>query len=132
MGDAGGRESACSRWGPHTAGDLIVHVPDAEVVFAADVLFVGVVPVMWAGPTANWLDALDRILSLDLAVIVPGTRAALRAEIRLLLRSTWPGWTRRGAWLGNGMSVMEAAHDLVLDPDYRDAPWGGWDAPSGS
>ena len=27
------------------------------------------------------------------------------------------------------MSVMEAARDLVLDPDYRYAPWGGWDYP---
>ena len=86
VGDAGGREVRLLEVGPaHTAGDLIVHVPDAEVVFAADVLFVGVVPVMWAGPTANWLDALDRILSLDPAVIVPGHGPLSGpAEIRLL------------------------------------------------
>src|SRR5207244_3678557 len=73
VGEAGGREVRLIEVGPaHTAGDLIVHVPDARVVFAADVLFIGVVPVMWAGPTSNWIAALDRILSLNPAVIVPG------------------------------------------------------------
>jgi glyoxylase-like metal-dependent hydrolase (beta-lactamase superfamily II) len=70
---AGGREVRLIEVGPaHTPGDLIVHVPDAGVVFAADVMFVGVLPVMWAGPTANWLAALDRILALGPRVIVPG------------------------------------------------------------
>src|SRR5436190_19545470 len=70
---AGGREVRLIEVGPaHTPGDLIVHVPDADVVFAADVMFVGVFPVMWAGPTANWLAALDRIIELRPAAVVPG------------------------------------------------------------
>ncbi len=38
----------------------------------ADVMFVGVIPIMWAGPAANWIAAIDRILALDPERIVPG------------------------------------------------------------
>ena len=34
----------------HTGGDVIVHVPDAGVVFAGDILFIGSTPIVWAGP----------------------------------------------------------------------------------
>lgn len=51
---AGTREINLIEVGPaHTAGDLIVYVPDAGVVVAADVMFVSVHPVMWAGPTGT-------------------------------------------------------------------------------
>src|SRR3954471_10344928 len=44
--EVGGREIRLVQVGPaHTPGDLVVHVPDARVVYAADVLFVGVTPV---------------------------------------------------------------------------------------
>jgi glyoxylase-like metal-dependent hydrolase (beta-lactamase superfamily II) len=56
----------------HTKGDILVHVPDDRVVFTADILFIGGHPVMWEGPVANWLAALDRILAMDVDAIVPG------------------------------------------------------------
>jgi len=129
-GDVGGREVQLFEVGPaHTPGDLIVHVPDAGVVFAADVMFVGVVPVMWAGPTGNWLAALERILSLDPAVIVPGHGPPAGREDVLALRDylVWVD-AAAGHRLARGMSVMDTARDLVLD-GYRDAPWGDWDSP---
>ena len=56
----------------HTDGDVIVHVPDAGVVFAGDILFVGGHPIMWSGPVSNWIAACDRILATGAEVIVPG------------------------------------------------------------
>jgi cyclase len=71
--DVGGRRVELIELGPaHTPGDLIVHVPDAGVVFAGDLMFVGVTPIMWVGPVENWLAGLDRILELDPRVVVPG------------------------------------------------------------
>jgi cyclase len=37
----------------HTDGDVIVHVPDAGVVYAGDILFIGGHPIMWTGPVHN-------------------------------------------------------------------------------
>src|SRR5690606_31948709 len=71
--DVGGREVRLIQVGPaHTAGDTIVHVPDARVLYAGDILFVGGTPIAWAGPIERWVAALDRILDMDVRVIVPG------------------------------------------------------------
>ncbi|HEY1358677.1 MAG TPA: MBL fold metallo-hydrolase [Thermoleophilaceae bacterium] len=131
VGDAGGREVRLYEVGPaHTPGDLIVHVPDAGVVFAADVMFVGVVPVMWAGPTDNWLAALDRILSLDPEVIVPGHGPLAGPDDVRALRE-YLAWVDAAARhrLERGLSVMDTARDLVLEDGYSEAPWADWDSP---
>ena len=49
----------------HTAGDVVVHLPDDGVVFTGDILFHGGHPIVWAGPVANWIAACDRILELQ-------------------------------------------------------------------
>ncbi|MEV4256181.1 MBL fold metallo-hydrolase [Spirillospora sp. NPDC049652] len=56
----------------HTSGDVLVHVPDAGVLFAGDILFVGGHPVVHTGPVGGWIAACDLILSLDADTIVPG------------------------------------------------------------
>jgi cyclase len=49
--DVGGREVRLIEVGPaHTPGDLIVWVPDTKMAIAADILFIGVTPIMWARP----------------------------------------------------------------------------------
>jgi glyoxylase-like metal-dependent hydrolase (beta-lactamase superfamily II) len=71
--DVGGRRVDLIQVGPaHTPGDLIVHVSDADVVFAGDLMFVEVTPIMWVGPVENWLAGLDRIIELAPRVVVPG------------------------------------------------------------
>src|SRR5205807_27798 len=71
--DVGGRQVELIEVGPaHTPGDLIVHVPDARVVFAGDLMFVAVTPIMWVGPVENWLAGLDRIIELEPRVVIPG------------------------------------------------------------
>jgi glyoxylase-like metal-dependent hydrolase (beta-lactamase superfamily II) len=129
--EAGGRGVGLIEVGPaHTAGDLIAHVPDVRVVFAADVLFIGVVPVMWAGPTSNWITALDRILSLDPEVIVPGHGPLCTAADVAALRD-YLSWVETEATLrlARGASVMDTARDLVLDEEYRSSAWANWDSP---
>jgi glyoxylase-like metal-dependent hydrolase (beta-lactamase superfamily II) len=71
--DVGGREVRLIQVGPaHTPGDALVHVPDARLLYAGDILFVGGTPIAWAGPIDRWIAALDRILDMDVATIVPG------------------------------------------------------------
>ena len=56
----------------HTAGDVVVQLPEDDVVFAGDVIFRGCTPLGWEGTFASWIAALERILKLAPAVIVPG------------------------------------------------------------
>lgn len=72
--DLGGRTVRLVHPGPaHTDHDVFVHVPDADVVFAGDLVEQGAPPSI--GPDAHvsdWPAALDRILDLNPVVVVPG------------------------------------------------------------
>jgi len=71
--DVGGRAVELIEVGPaHTAGDLLVHVPDTGTVFTGDILFIDGTPIVWAGPLANWIAACDLMLGMDVDVVVPG------------------------------------------------------------
>lgn len=56
----------------HTAGDVIIHLPEQRVVFAGDVIFRLCTPIGWEGTFAGWMNALDKIAELQPEVIVPG------------------------------------------------------------
>jgi cyclase len=118
---AGGREVELIEVGPaHTAGDLVVFVPDARVVFAADILFLQSTPVMWHGPLENWLAALELLLGLEADVFVPGHGpVGGRAEVELL-RDYW-NWLDKGVRESQqrGRSAPEAARDLAQDPGFE-------------
>lgn len=71
--DVGGRLVRLIEVGPaHTPGDVLVHVPDAGVLFTGDILFVGAAPLVWEGPVSRCVAACDLMLDLDVSVIVPG------------------------------------------------------------
>jgi 2-keto-4-pentenoate hydratase/2-oxohepta-3-ene-1,7-dioic acid hydratase in catechol pathway/glyoxylase-like metal-dependent hydrolase (beta-lactamase superfamily II) len=71
--EVGGREVHLLNLGPaHTAADSVVHVPDAGVLFAGDLLFIGCTPIVWAGPIANWVAACDAMIALEAPTVVPG------------------------------------------------------------
>lgn len=56
----------------HTKGDILVYLPKQRLVFTGDILFIGTHPIAWEGPVQNWIAACDRLLELDVDVIVPG------------------------------------------------------------
>lgn len=71
--EVGGRRIDILNLGPaHTAADSVVHVPDAGVLFGGDLLFIGCTPIVWAGPSANWVAACDTMIALDAPTVVPG------------------------------------------------------------
>jgi cyclase len=55
----------------HTAGDLMVLVGDADVLFAGDLCFFGVTPLAFQGDPAAWATLLGAVGDLA-ATIVPG------------------------------------------------------------
>ncbi|WP_283135881.1 fumarylacetoacetate hydrolase family protein [Rhizohabitans arisaemae] len=71
--DVGGREVRVMNLGPaHTGADSVVHVPDAGVLFAGDLLFIGCTPIVWSGPIGNWIAACDTMIATGAGAIVPG------------------------------------------------------------
>jgi len=106
----------------HTRGDTLVFVPDDRVLFSGDILFHGGHPIVWAGPISNWIGACDRILEMDVDVIVPGHGPLADKEAIRDLRSYFEYIEAEARKrFEAGMSALEAARDIALD-DY--ASWG--------
>jgi glyoxylase-like metal-dependent hydrolase (beta-lactamase superfamily II) len=126
--DVAGRTVELIEVGPaHTAGDVIVHVPDARTVYTGDILFIGGAPIVWAGPLANWVAACDLILGMDLDTVVPGhgplTDEAGVAAVRDYLAVVDSEATER---FHGGVDAFDAARDIgrVLGADERFAGLG--------
>ena len=106
----------------HTLGDTIAHVPDANVVFTGDLLFIEGTPIMWDGPVSNWLTACDRIIELGARTIVPGhgpvTDDSGVRDVQRYLAYVRDEATKR---FEAGMDETAAADDIDLT-DFRD--WG--------
>jgi glyoxylase-like metal-dependent hydrolase (beta-lactamase superfamily II) len=88
--DLGGRTVTLRHLGRgHTDHDLVVHVPDAAVVFAGDLVEQGAPPDLGDAVLAEWPATLDALLALRPTVVVPGHGdpvdaafvAAQRAEV---------------------------------------------------
>jgi glyoxylase-like metal-dependent hydrolase (beta-lactamase superfamily II) len=114
--DVSGRLVELIEVGPaHTNGDVIVHVPDAKVVYTGDILFINGTPIVWAGPLENWISACDLIAGLGAEVVVPGHGpitdnlgvAQVRDYLAFILREAS---SRQDA----GMDAFDAARDIAL------------------
>ncbi len=95
-------------------GDAIAYLPAERTVFTGDILFVGSHPVMWAGPVGNWIAACERILALDVDIVVPGhgaitDKAGVR-ETRDYFR--WIESEAKHRWQ-SGMPAETAARAMV-------------------
>ncbi len=127
--DVGGRTVNVIEVGPaHTPGDAIVHVPDARVVFAADVMFVGVAPIMWSGSVERWQAALQRITELDPLHVVPGHGPVSDLDGVRAMGRYWDFVTPAvRARLASGRTPEEAARDVISSPEYGEQPFADWD-----
>jgi len=127
--EVGGRRVELIEVGPaHTTGDAIVWLPDVRVVFAGDILFNGVAPIMWAGPVANWIAALERIEELRPDVVVGGHGPPGGIDEVRTMREHWT-WLRDEVAASDGESPGELAERLVRSPAWRDSAWAGWGYP---
>lgn len=114
----------------HTDGDCIVHVPDRQVVYAGDILFVGVTPVAWAGPVSRIVAALQQVKTLQARVIVPGhgplaTLSDVQDQIDYwdwLQSSLAPMATA-------GMTPELASQRCLTSASFKNAPFAAWLAP---
>ncbi|MGV3571144.1 MAG: MBL fold metallo-hydrolase [Ramlibacter sp.] len=56
----------------HTPEDLVVLLPGERVLFAGDIVFRGRLPFVGQADSGQWIKALDVLLAMDAAVVVPG------------------------------------------------------------
>jgi cyclase len=119
----GGRTLRLIEVGPaHTRGDTLVHVPSERVLFSGDIIFSEAHPIAWAGPVSNWIAACDRILALEIDVIVPGHGPLAGLDAVRELRAYFEYlYSEARARYAEGLTALAAARSISLD---RWADWG--------
>lgn len=119
----GAREVRLIEVGPaHTRGDTLALLERERVLFTGDILFNNAHPIAWAGPVSNWIGACDRILAMDVDVIVPGHGPlADQSAVRKLKAYFEYLYEQARTCHAEGMSTLEAARAIALD---RWADWG--------
>lgn len=105
----------------HTAGDLVVWLPEPGILFAGDVLFSSVTPFHLFGSVVRTLAAIDRLRELRPRVVVCGHGPVAGPEV-LDENSDYLRWIRQLAEKGKAAdrTPLDAARDANL---HRFAHW---------
>ncbi|MGH7898796.1 MAG: MBL fold metallo-hydrolase [Candidatus Binatia bacterium] len=124
--DLGGIRADLLYVGPaHTAGDVIVHLPEKRIVFTGDVLFRRCTPIGWEGTYDKWISALDRIVELAPEIVVPGHGPISGVEGPKEMKAYLEyvrGESKR--FFAEGLTALEAAKRIDL------GPYAGWTEPA--
>ena len=111
-----GRDVELRHLGPaHTFGDAFVYLPKDKVLFAGDLAFYYVTPLAFQGHVGNWIKVAERILKMDVNLIVPG-HGPLGGKKELREMRSYLMLIRRAAKkrFQLGMSPEAAARDVKL------------------
>ena len=112
----------------HTAGDVVVHVPDANVMFTGDIVEAHSACYCGDGHFADWPATLEAIRAYDLAAIAPGRgdavigRPAVNAALdrtRDFVTSTYQPAARVAARGGSLKEAWDAVR-AACDPKFKD------------
>ena len=112
----------------HTAGDLVIHVPDQNVMFTGDIVEYNSACYCGDGYFSSWGDTLDNIASFDVDAIAPGRGTALLGKAlvetaientRNFVDSTYRPAARVAARNGSLKEAWDAVR-AACDPKFSD------------
>jgi len=126
--ETGGRRLELIEVGPaHTAGDLVVYLPDDRILIAGDVLFFGTIPVLWDGSVENWIRACERMLEWKIDVALPGHGPVTDLSGIDAVRRYWQFVDRAARrYFERGDSAGQAARGILASDDYRQECFAKW------
>ncbi|OXT00769.1 MBL fold metallo-hydrolase [Notoacmeibacter marinus] len=112
----------------HTAGDIVIHVPDENVMFTGDIVEYHSACYCGDGHFADWPVTLEAIRAHDLAAIAPGRGDALTGSDMVnkaldntadFVRSTYDAAAKVAA-KGGSLKEAMAAVRTACDPKFGD------------
>ena len=105
----------------HTPEDLVVYLPSEKVLFAGDLVFRSRIPYVGQADSRHWILALERLLSFDASVVVPG-HGPLSQQARQDMQLT------RDYLVYLRKSMGQAAANLEpFDEAYRNTDWSAFE-----
>jgi glyoxylase-like metal-dependent hydrolase (beta-lactamase superfamily II) len=103
--------------GAHSPEDLMMFVEPDRLLFAGDLIFAGRVPFVGNADSAGWLKAMDKMIALKPAVVVPGHGPASRdVERDLVLTRDYLAYLRDR--MGAAVKDLEPFDDTYAKTDW--------------
>lgn len=107
--------------GAHAPDDIMLAVDEDKVLFSGDLFFGGRIPFVGDADSKVWLQALDKMLEMKPAIVVPGHGDMSRtAEQDLQLTRSYLIFLRRV--MGEAVADM-----LSFDEAYRKVDWSAYE-----
>lgn len=112
----------------HTAGDIVIHVPDQNVMFTGDIVEAHSACYCGDGHFADWGPTLEQIRAFELDAVAPGRGDALVGadavnggldRTKDFVQSTYRAAARVAARNGTLKDAWDAVRD-ACDPKFRD------------
>ncbi|HEX4885208.1 MAG TPA: MBL fold metallo-hydrolase [Casimicrobiaceae bacterium] len=103
--------------GAHSPEDVMLYVVEDRLLFAGDLLFAGRVPFVGNADSKGWLVAMDKMIAVKPAVVVPGHGAVSRdVERDLVLTRDYLAFLRDA--MGKAVAELE-----TFDEAYAKVDW---------
>lgn len=103
--------------GAHAPDDVLLAVVDERVLFAGDLLFAGRIPFVGNADSGGWLRALDKMIAVDAAIVVPGHGPASRDVARdLALTRDYLVYLR--TTMGRAVNDLDTFDDAYAKTDW--------------
>jgi glyoxylase-like metal-dependent hydrolase (beta-lactamase superfamily II) len=103
--------------GAHSPEDLMLYVVEDRLLFCGDLVFAGRIPFVGNADSKGWLTAMDRMLALDPAVVVPGHGPASR-DVRRDLSTTRDYLLFLREAMGRGVNDLAPFDDVYAATDW--------------
>jgi glyoxylase-like metal-dependent hydrolase (beta-lactamase superfamily II) len=108
--------------GGHSPEDLMMYVVDDRLLYCGDLLFAGRLPFVGDADSAGWLKAMDKMIALDPAVVVPG-HGGVSHDARRDLTTTRDYLVYLRQTMGRAVKELEP-----FDEAYAKADWSRFNA----
>jgi glyoxylase-like metal-dependent hydrolase (beta-lactamase superfamily II) len=104
--------------GAHSPDDIMLAVDDDKMLFAGDLFFTGRIPFVGSADSKVWLGALDDMLKIAPAVVVPGHGEASRDPMKdLQLTRSYLLFLRRA--MGDAVADMVPFEEAYQKTDWK-------------
>jgi glyoxylase-like metal-dependent hydrolase (beta-lactamase superfamily II) len=103
--------------GAHSPEDVMMYVVEERVLFAGDLLFAGRVPFVGTADSRGWLKAMDKMIAVKPAVVIPGHGAAsTNVERDLVLTRDYLVYLRET--MGRAVADLDSFDDAYARTDW--------------
>lgn len=126
--DLGGIQAVIESYPGHTPGDLIVRVPQRNIVFTGDLLFNGWYPATFDANLSSWRKTLEKFSGFDKETLfVPGHGSLCGPEGIATLRSVFDDLADQAAKMYKaGIPVAEAQQRYAVPERFKGFPVFAW------